>query len=340
MPSGSENEGIAFFYLASKGLSNEQSAGVVGNMIAESGVNPRRVQSTPTPEGDRDTPPTGSRGYGLVQWTPGTKILPDAEAMNKPPGDMQFQLDLLWEQLEGRSAIPEKSAGDHLKSQTTVDGAARSFMTRYERPANQSEGKQAERARLAEGVFYRYAGQIPTNNFSNSGSCTASGGGQTLGDFVLYNQYDPQWADKPYGSSTIAISGCGPSSVAMVVATLVDRNVNPETIATRFSNLYVPDEGSSWALMTEGPEAYGLSSTDIGTNMSAATEALREGKYVIATGQGVKPFITSGHILVLRGISDSGKILIGDSGHTDTSTQEHEASELAASITNMWVISE
>jgi len=341
-------EEYVFWTLVSKGLTMEQAAGVVGNMWAESGVNPKRVQNTRTPEGDRDTPPPGSIGYGLVQWTPGTKILPDAQTANKSPGDLEFQVNLLWDQLEGRSRIPELSAGNHLKQQTTVAAAAESFMLKFERPRDQSSTKIAERARLAERVFQNFSGKQPpvgiTVNPSNSTPNPGCGQGGVAGTeviidgFVVYNQFDPAWKDKPYGTSTIGQSGCGPSSIAMVVSTFTGTRVTPEMVANRFDSYYIPDVGSNWQLMIDGPQAYGLRSTDIGTNMDRAATELRSGAMVIATGTGPKPFTSTGHILVIRGITSSGKFLIGDSAHTDTSDQEWEASMLAGYIRNMWVV--
>ena len=38
-------------------------------------------------------------------------------------------------------------------------------------------------------------------------------------------QTDPKWANKPYGSSTIKVSGCGTTSVAMVVSGLTGKTV-------------------------------------------------------------------------------------------------------------------
>lgn len=50
---------------------------------------------------------------------------------------------------------------------------------------------------------------------------------------VYYRQGDPRWAAKPYRvpgeSSTIASAGCGPACAAMVIASLADRAVTPET---------------------------------------------------------------------------------------------------------------
>jgi len=334
---GSNNEETVFKFFAGNNFTKEQSAGIVGNMIAESGVNPKRVQGTSTPDGDKDSPPGGG-GYGLVQWTPGTKILDDAKAKGQSPGDLNFQMGLLLDQLNGGSKIPEKAAGDDIKKQTTVDGAAKSFMLKYERPADKSEARQNERARLAEGVFQRYAATTAGSS-SSTGTCsTGEGTGTVIDGFVVYDQLDERWANSPYGTSTVAKSGCGPSSVAMVVSTLVDKNVTPDVVAKDFSRFYKDGEGSDWGLMTEAPVKYGLKSNDIANNMEEAKKALREGKLIIASGKGSKPFTTDGHLLVLRGITDQGKLLIGDSGHKDTSDKEWDESVLAPLIRNMWVI--
>lgn len=177
---------------------------------------------------------------------------------------------------------------------------------------------------------------------SGANSCgTTTSSAQNLDGFVIYSQYDSAWASKPYGSSTIAVSGCGPSALAMIIASFGDTSVTPETVATWAGDqgYYISGQGSSWALMDNGPSHWGLTSTNIGTDMNSAIEALRSGSYVIASGRGPKPFTTGGHILALRGVTADGKILIGDSGHRDTSTVEYEPSQLSGSIRNMWVVS-
>jgi hypothetical protein len=143
-------------------LTPQQVAGIMGNMQVESGFNPRRVQSTPTPSGDRDTPPAGDIGYGIVQWTPGTKIMTDFNRLRPlyapaqiTPGTLDFQLRLLVEQLNGQSAISEGPAGQDLVQQNTVAGALRSFMLRYERPRDQSESAIQEREPFAQSAFNR-----------------------------------------------------------------------------------------------------------------------------------------------------------------------------------------
>ena len=163
---GNDNAEKVWNFLTAPGrLQPWQAAGVMGNMEAESHYEPRLVQygklnsraevSQPGQASSLDdTPPAGSdTGYGIVQFTPATKILPAASRLGMPPGDLGFQLTLLWEQLNGESEIPEKPAGDHLKQTTTVEEAVVSFELKYERHAPDASGPirlQFARDRLAQ----------------------------------------------------------------------------------------------------------------------------------------------------------------------------------------------
>jgi hypothetical protein len=221
-------------------------------------------------------------------------------------------------------------------------------MNKFERPSRDPAiSKPEERIKFAERVFSNFSGRTPpvgvtvAASASPSSACSQgglAGSASIIDGFVIYNQFDAAWKNKPYGSSTVGESGCGPSSVAMIVSTFTDQKVTPDVVASKFSNYYVPSVGSSWSLMTEGPEAYGLTSVDIGTDMNRAAAELRNGAAIIATGSGAIPFTEGGHILVLRGITSSGNLLVGDSGHKDTSAKEWDAATLAGYIRNMWVV--
>ncbi|TQJ18752.1 phage tail tip lysozyme [Kribbella jejuensis] len=137
--SGANNQQKAFNYFVSQGYTKEQAAGVVGNMIAESGVEPGRKQGTPPgtvtkPADVVDAP--GNVGWGIVQWTPpGKMIKPSrtAGASDDQIASLAFQLDFLHRQLLGQTSSPEKAAGDALKAATTVEDAAHVFADKYER---------------------------------------------------------------------------------------------------------------------------------------------------------------------------------------------------------------
>lgn len=182
--SGSDNQQKAFNFFISKGYSTQQAAGIVGNMIAESGVLPMRQQGKPAELNVSSKEINGSgSGWGIVQWTPPSKMINPSLAAGNSHSDidtLEYQLQFLWEQLEGKGTgakISEKAAGDDLKQQTTVAGAARSFMTKYERPADQGESAQKHRSDLANGVFGKYASGASSVAVDTSSSSTPTSGG-------------------------------------------------------------------------------------------------------------------------------------------------------------------
>ena len=86
---------------------------------------------------------------------------------------------------------------------------------------------------------------------------------------VSYYQTDRRWASKPYAvrgeSSTIGGSGCGPTSMAMVLATWADSRVTPETecawaLAHGFKAL---GHGTFYAYFEPAARRYGLSCTQL-----------------------------------------------------------------------------
>jgi murein DD-endopeptidase MepM/ murein hydrolase activator NlpD len=210
LPVEGENAERAFKFFLSVGYTPEWAAGIVGNMIAESGVEPQRLQNTASGVITPASEAVNSKlGWGLVQWTPARKII-ESVGVDKAD-DMGVQLDFLYKQLEGQtSAYNEKSAGDKLKQTTTVDDAAKIFMTKYERPKDQSPAAQEKRAALARGVYDKYSGvSSPTGGGNTStSSCGGSGGGgvatvdgftfplkTTKGVITKGNEVGAKWCD-------------------------------------------------------------------------------------------------------------------------------------------------
>lgn len=318
---GGSNQEIVFGFLTGKGLSPENSAGFVGNMIAESGVDPNAVEGN-------------GEGHGIVQWSFGRKanLFAFADAQGKQWNDLGLQLDFLWSELTG----PYSGFLAELRTKTTIRDSAIFIVTDFERPANQSEAKKNQRAQSAQEVYDRYASTV-------SGGQCSPGAGIVIGDFVYYSQYDPAWANY----LRIAEAGCGPTSLAMVVATLKDRrDITPKEVAEWAGETYRPGYGGSqWTLFTDGGEHYGLNTQVIGTNFDAVRQTLQAGGLVIASGTGAAPWTTSGHILVIRGIAPNGNFLLGDpniriddrSAFQVKFDQEFsEAQLVSAGLRNMW----
>lgn len=200
------------------------------------------------------------------------------------------------------------------------------------------------------------SGAIPPKQLaqgqSQSVECNAGG---AVGDFVFYSQYDPQWRYECYGPensnggcqlSNIGEAGCGPSSVAMVVSTMTTQRVTPPEVAQySYDHGWYKGAGTSWGLFSEGIKNWGLKTTAIGTDLNRAATALRNGALVIASGTGTAPYTGGGHIIVLRGVTSDGRILIGDSNTDGASpstdennTREWEQSQIAQGLRGLWII--
>jgi hypothetical protein len=178
-------------------------------------------------------------------------------------------------------------------------------------------------------------------------SCNPTSTGIPASSFVFYSQADPRWVSYPYGpSGDIGSSGCGPTSVAEVVATLADSSVTPiQTAAWGNANHSDLGDGSIWQIMLiEGPEHWGLNATDIGLDMNQAISIINNGGLVIIAGGGTAPFTPDGHILVLRGINSDGNFLVGDpnsppppSPYTGDPQDSYSATELiSAGLSQMF----
>jgi hypothetical protein len=172
---GNDNVEKAFNYFISKGFTPQQSAGIVGNLIAESGVNPKRVQNTKTPDGDKDNITVDNHtGYGIAQWTSsgrqqGLVDLARSRGMTIE-GDLPLQLDYLMQEL----TISYKEIYESIKVATTVREASSIFMTKFERPKDQSESAQAKRAAQGDKVIELYGNGTSTSAITASTSLCSS----------------------------------------------------------------------------------------------------------------------------------------------------------------------
>ena len=130
----------------------------MGNLYAESGLNPQNLQNTyekklgmtdasytaAVDQGSYDNFVRDSAGYGLAQWTYWSRkqnLLNFAKERNASIGDLEMQLEFLWKELNGY-----KSVLNTLMSAKSVKEASDVVLTKYEKPKNQSEeNKEPER---------------------------------------------------------------------------------------------------------------------------------------------------------------------------------------------------
>ncbi len=77
------------------------------------------------------------------------------------------------------------------------------------------------------------------------------------GMFPEILQWDERWGYSPYGTSIIAVSGCGPTCVSMLVVGLTgDKTVTPSVVADYATQNHYVDENNDTtrAFMTSGVE--------------------------------------------------------------------------------------
>ena len=156
----------------------------------------------------------------------------------------------------------------------------------------------------------------------------------------LFLQWDSQWGYEKYGSDFLAVTGCGPTCLAMAGYSLTgSKNMNPGEIAdfAEKSGYYAKGYGSSWTLISEGSRRLGLKATELPLVKKKMTEALEKGHPVILA-MGAGDFTTTGHYIVLTGYED-GLFAVNDPNSIENSKKQWSYEQLESQIRNIWEIS-
>ena len=166
------NARYIFSYLNNKGWSTNAIAGMLGNIQAESSMNPGRWQS--------EDVFNYSMGMGLVQWTPATKYINWCMDNNlSDPSQMDHNLARIIYEVENNLQWIETSDyafsfSTFTKSNQTVSYLAKAFLLNYERPADQSSSVQEYRSSLAENWYKVITGTTPNPENPNPDTPTIS----------------------------------------------------------------------------------------------------------------------------------------------------------------------
>lgn len=196
-------------------------------------------------------------------------------------------------------------------------------------------------------------GQYLDTNSDYTETAPQDGFQGTLGEgetqVTYYNQMDNRWKDKLYGrAGTIGNEGCGPTAVAIVASTFTGKTITPVDAAkwSADNGYRCIGSGSYHSLIPAACKHYGLNVKGLG-NSSAEDLAkhLSEGKLIIALMK-KGHFTSSGHFIVLRGITAEKKVLVADPASFNRSNQTwdisiiiNESSTGAAAGGPFWSIS-
>jgi hypothetical protein len=182
---GNEVTEQVYNYLTTTGgMTPFGAAGLMGNLEAESGINPGIVEGllakklgTTSAQYTADVDsgkiskndflhPLGKQyGYGLAQWTsPGRKqgLYDLVKSRNVSIADTKSQLDWLLQELQSSSYAPVYNV---LKSATSLKEASDVVLHKFESPADQSSAVEAKRASMGQNWYNKYAGAAGKGGF-------------------------------------------------------------------------------------------------------------------------------------------------------------------------------
>lgn len=155
------------------------------------------------------------------------------------------------------------------------------------------------------------------------------------GQYPLLLQYDKRWGYGIYKDDVIAINGCGPTSLDIILAGLTGRNdITPYDIALYSANNDYYQSGTSWSFFTEGVQYFGIKGTEISLSKSNMMLELENGHPIICS-MGRGDFTTTGHIIAITGIKD-GKFIVRDPNSKERSNKLWSYEKIAPQIKNLW----
>lgn len=144
-------------------------AGLMGNLYAESCLNPKNLQNSyenrlkmtdeeytkAVDEGSYPNFAVDQAGYGLAQWTYPTRkqgLLNYCRGKGASIGDLDAQLEYLWRELQGYTAVL-----DVLRGAKSVREASDAVLLKFERPADTGERMREKRASFGQEYYNKYA---------------------------------------------------------------------------------------------------------------------------------------------------------------------------------------
>lgn len=172
---------------------------------------------------------------------------------------------------------------------------------------------------------------------------------------IQYLQTDSRWSNRDYSASgestTIGRAGCGPTCMAMVIATLKDKAVTPVLTATwALKNGYkAANQGTYYSYFSPQGAKFGISVKQqnvvnlrkmnpaaAAVHHGAAEAAIKAGKWVICCmGQGL--WTTSGHYILWYGM-ENGKALIRDPNSIRPERTKGDLALLKSQVKYYWIV--
>lgn len=189
--SGADNAEKIWNFLKSEGLSDEQAAGIMGNLKQESNYDPAAVEGNGV-------------GFGIIQWSfeRRTALEKAAEEKGVPASDLGFQLAYMKQEAESTQLVDfnnlyssfdvseSDNAWDPLKELDTVERATTFWHDAFERSGDyDNHGDIQHRIDFANEAYEQFKG---TGGVASAGSsqggaaCSAAGSGDLIATLLEY----------------------------------------------------------------------------------------------------------------------------------------------------------
>lgn len=210
---GNSNEEKIWNFLKGKGFNDYGCAGCMGNLFAESALNPSNLQNTyerslgysdssyvsAVDNGSYTNFIYDAAGFGLVQWTYWSRkkaLYEYAKSRNASVGNLEMQLEFLYKELS--ESYP--TVLNTLKNATSVLQASNAVLLQYERPADQSAATQNKRASYGQTYYDKYAGKTTTTSTNTTSTFVARTTKPEAGNKYYITKANGGWSNAIKGS--------------------------------------------------------------------------------------------------------------------------------------------
>ena len=140
-------------------------------------------------------------------------------------------------------------------------------------------------------------------------------------DVTYFCQSSDEWKDLPYGTDTIGPYGCGPTAMAIAVASLTDTDTDPAIMAAWAvkHGYWARRSGSYHSIVLGTARSFGLLAEPFTSREPGdILDSLFQGKMLVAL-VGPGHFTSGGHFILLRGVTQDGQVLVADPNSLENS---------------------
>jgi hypothetical protein len=318
----SDNAQATWTFFTGKGYSPHATAGIMGNLQQESGLDPTIKQHG------------GGPGRGIAQWTVNEErfkgLQAHAQSKGKDWTDLQSQLEWVDIELNGRDAATKSHLNkrfggiEGFKKATDTRWAVEAFEKSYERAGKPN---YTNRYKFAEEFYSKFSNAGTGFTMASQADPTGDSNGnpESMNGWAYYRQGDPQWQEDISGKK-IGPSGCGMASHAMMLTTMFGKKVTPVTVGKWARSNGLWNNGMDWGMPSKIASKLGLnivaSKSDFNGLPDGAfdevVQQIKAGYPVILSGKADSssntnsPFTGGGHIVLAVGVDGSGNLIIND----------------------------